>query len=37
LLALARLSVKNLPGKHAAAPSRRAANGRPYTFNRPEM
>ena len=27
---------ENLPGKRAAAPSRRAANGRPYTFNRQE-
>ena len=36
MLVRARLSVKNLPGKRAAAPSRRAANGRPYTFNRQE-
>lgn len=29
MLVRARLSVKNLPGKRAAAPSRRAANGAP--------
>ena len=26
---------KAFPGKRIAAPSRRATNGRPYTFNRP--
>ena len=28
---------KIFPGKRVAAPSRRATNGRPYTFNRPRM